>query len=540
LGSNMEKALKIGKVSATGSYQVFIGRVLSTFILAAGSIIVGIFISESNYGLYVIAVIPASTLLLFQDWGVGAALIKYCAGLRVVEKEGDLRKIIVAGLTFSAATGVVITLFSMVMSNFIASAVFGKPESAFLIFLASVTILFSALLSVSNSIFVGFERMKLNAGVLVCHALVSALVSPSLVYLGFGALGVVVGFSVALVVSGVVAVSLVYFRIFRKLKPAEVENWELLKTLKPLLAFGVPLAIAAIISGVLPQFYAFLMASFVDVGIIGNYKIAANFAVLSTFVTVPISTVLFPSFSKFDSNSESEVLKTVFAASAKYTALFLAPMTLALMVLSQSIIGTIYGDKWTIAPLFLTFYVMANLSSVLGSLSLGNLLTGLGKTRLVLKLNLLTFCVGVPFALLLIPSFGIPGLIAVSILAGVPSAVIGLHWIWKHYKTKVDYGNSLKILLASGFAALMTYTFLILFNGAPWMMLAVGGMIFLAVYLIAIPFVGAIAESDIHTLRALLSGLGPVSKLLEIPLGIFAATLRMRQRVSRDHERGSR
>jgi hypothetical protein len=61
--------LKMGRVSATGSFQLFIGKVLSTVILAVGSIIVGIFILESDYGLYTIALIPATTMLLFQDWG---------------------------------------------------------------------------------------------------------------------------------------------------------------------------------------------------------------------------------------------------------------------------------------------------------------------------------------------------------------------------------------------------------------------------------------------------------------------------------------
>jgi hypothetical protein len=63
----MEKALKMGKVSATGSFQLFIGKALSTMIMAIGAIIVGIFILEAEYGLYTIALIPATTMLLFQD-----------------------------------------------------------------------------------------------------------------------------------------------------------------------------------------------------------------------------------------------------------------------------------------------------------------------------------------------------------------------------------------------------------------------------------------------------------------------------------------
>src|SRR3990170_6208897 len=97
----MDKALTIGQTSAIGSVQLFIGRILSTVIAAVGTIILGyLFIHEGDYGLYTIALIPHATMLLFLDWGVGPAMIKYCAQCRAANKEGDARKIIAAGLTF--------------------------------------------------------------------------------------------------------------------------------------------------------------------------------------------------------------------------------------------------------------------------------------------------------------------------------------------------------------------------------------------------------------------------------------------------------
>lgn len=61
--------MKLGQVSATGSFQLFLGKTLSTVILAVGTIVLGMLISEGDYGLYAIALVPATTMLLFQDWG---------------------------------------------------------------------------------------------------------------------------------------------------------------------------------------------------------------------------------------------------------------------------------------------------------------------------------------------------------------------------------------------------------------------------------------------------------------------------------------
>jgi hypothetical protein len=78
----MKKALEMGRTSAAGGFQLFLGRVISTVIMAVGTIILGGLILPSDYGLYTVALIPATTLMLFQDWGVSAALTRHCAKCR--------------------------------------------------------------------------------------------------------------------------------------------------------------------------------------------------------------------------------------------------------------------------------------------------------------------------------------------------------------------------------------------------------------------------------------------------------------------------
>jgi len=168
------------------------------------------------------------------------------------------------------------------------------------------------------------------------------------------------------------------------------------------------------------------------------------------------------------------------------------------------------------------------LFTILGTTSKNNLLTALGETKMLMKLNVLTLSIGVPLAFLVIPSFGIPGLIAVTITAGIPSMIIGLHWIWKRYGTKAELRNSAKIFLASALAATTTYLFLNIFTAAAWIMLTVGVTLFLLIYLLTAPLIGAINQTDIDNLRAMFSGLGIISKLLEIPLTLVEKPLQLR------------
>ena len=202
------------------------------------------------------------------------------------------------------------------------------------------------------------------------------------------------------------------------------------------------------------------------------------------------------------------------------------------MVLSAPIVGTIYADKWVFAPFFLTLYVSGELFVLLGSVSYIKLLVATGETKMLIKLNALKLCIGIPLALLLIPPLGVLGVIIVGFVAGIPIMVIGIYWTWKHFGTKANFRNSAKILVASTIAGITTYLFLTIFASNTWIMLTIGTILFLGLYLISAPLVGAINQKDVDNLRVMFSGLGIASRLLEIPLTLIEKTLKIKTKYS--------
>jgi O-antigen/teichoic acid export membrane protein len=517
----MDKALDMGKISATGSFHLFIGKTVSTMIMAAGTIILGNLMLEGEYGLYAIALIPPLTINLFQDWGVSAAITKYIAQQRAAHREEHIHTIITAGLIFKIITGLTLSLTSLFLANYIATTIFNRPETTILIAIASLTILADSLLKVSQANFNGFEKMELNSFTLVTQSIVKTIASPLLVLLGYGALGAVLGYTVSLLMAGIIGLLMLYFLLFRKLpRKHTTYHQSTVAVLKMMLRFGVPLAASTILSGFLTQLYAFMMAIYCNNATIGNYQIAANFSVLLTFFTFPIAAVLLPTFSKLDSRDDPQLLQTVFAYSVKYTSMLLVPATLALMLLSRPMVSALFGQKWTHAPFLLTLYVISNLLVLFGNLTWGILLTGMGETKTLLKLTLLTLALGAPLAFTLIPALGIVGVILTPLIAGIPSLVWGLYWIWKHYTVKADYKSSARILAASAIAAIITYLFLSFINTIEWIQLAIGGTVFLTAYILVAPIIGAITPTDINNLRSMFSGLGIISKLVNIPLTV--------------------
>jgi stage V sporulation protein B len=514
----MEKALEMGKASAAGSFRLLIGVATSTMIVALGSIILGRLLTTAEFGLYGIVLVPSTLIILFRDWGVNVAMTRYIASLRASNRDEEIHDFIIAGLVFEVASGIALSFLSLFLAGFIASTLFRKPESAFYIAIVSASIISGSLLTSSQAGFIGFERMGLSSFTLVCQAIAQVVVGPALVLLGYSVLGAVVGYTMGLAAAGTIGLATFYLLLLRPLKRKRTKNSDITKTLKIMLNYGVPLSIGSILTGILAQIYVFVAVPLTSNATYGNYLVATSFTVLLTFFTTPIGTVLFPAFAKLDPQNERELTRTVFVSSIKYASILVVPAAMMLMSLSGPIVGTVYGEKYAYAPFFLALSVITALFVALGSLSIGNFLLGCGETRISLKQNTITVIVGVPLSIVLIPTLGIAGLIITSIIDGLPAFLWALYWIWEHYGVRADLQSSAKILVASAIAAFTAYLPTRFLNTGDWIKLTIGLIIFLVVYVGGAPLIGAVSLADINNLRTMFSGMGIITRILNLPL----------------------
>jgi O-antigen/teichoic acid export membrane protein len=516
----MTKAIKMARVSAKGGFNLFWGLAASTIISAVGVILVARLLSPSEYGLVTVALMAPNLIILFRDWGVNSAMIKYTAQYRSENKTAETKAVLAAGLLFELALGVSLSLISFLLSGFLATDIFHRPDIKPLIEIASFTVLASALVIAAQSAFTGYEKMELSSITMICRSALKTILAPLLVILGSGAFGAIVGSTAAYLTAGLISI-LLYLTLYNKLRTLNNDKLEIVKTIKTMFKYGLPLSIATIIGGFLLQFYNFLMAIYCTDPMIGNYSVTLNFAVLITFFSVPITTVLFPAFSKLSSQKEKATLRNVFQYSVKYAALLVVPAAALVMALSKSIVFTLFGEKYIHAPLFLTMYAITYLYSAFGNLSIGNLINSQGKTKVTLKLTLITATIGFPLSLLLIPKFEIIGLIVTTLTAGIPSLIIGIWWVKKHFTVTIDWTSSAKILLASTLAAATAYIIVSQLNIPNWIELTIGTIAFLATYTTTAPLIGAITKTDIQNLKEMLKELGPLFHVFNVPLNII-------------------
>jgi O-antigen/teichoic acid export membrane protein len=518
VGKQMTKAAEMAKVSVKGGFHLLWGLVASTVISSVGTIFVGNLLGDAKYGLYTIALVAPNLISNFRDWGISSAMIKYSAQYNAEKKCDKIRGIFVAGIIFEIVLGLVLTVVGFLLSGFLAT-LYNNVELEPLIQIASFTILTGALLGTAQSAFVGIERMELNSITLICQSIIKTIIIPVLVIFGLGPLGAVIGYSIAFLIAGLVGVLLMW--IIYKGLPKPVNNkLEIKATIKTMLNYGLPLSIATIVSGFQTQFYNVIVPIYASPDLVGNYGIASTFVILITFFASPITTILFPAFSKLDIRKDHETLKNVFQFSIKYASLLVVPAAAIVMVLAKPGIGVLF-PKFTDAPLFLALLAISYLFAAAGNLSIGNFINGQGQTRFNLKLALLTSAIGFPLSVVLISQFGIIGLIITALTAGIPSLIIALFWLKKHYSVTVDWSSSARILLSGAVSGAITYLLIAQLAFSNWTALIVGAVVFLLSFVLAVLLTRAINRLDISNLRGMLGGLGPLRRPINFFLNII-------------------
>ncbi|MGA3291338.1 MAG: flippase [Candidatus Bathyarchaeia archaeon] len=516
----MTKAVEMARVSAKGSFHILWGLVASTIISAVGTIIIARLLGPDNYGLYAIALTAPNLISTFRDWGINTAMIKYSAQYNSENNVAKIRSIFVSGVLFEIVLGLLLSLLSFVLSPFLAMS-FNRPAIAPLIQIASFFILTGALVTAATAAFTGIEKMHLYSFMLIIQSIIKTILIVTLVLLGLHTLGAVTGYTVGGAFAGLTGVLLMWTMYKSMPKPTH-SKLEIISNIKTMFKYGLPLSIGNILTGFQTQFFTYILAIYVlNNATIGNYNVALNFLVLIGFFATPVTTMLFPAFSKLDPQKDKEVLKNVFQFSVKYASLVVVPVTAMVIALAQPAIGTIFGDKYVQAPLFLVLLSVSYLYAAFGSLSESNLITGQGYTAFLLKLTILGVAIGFPLSFVLISQFGVIGLIVAGLINGLPSLFIGLRFIKKHFEVSVDWVSSAKILFSSAIAAVLTYVLISQLAFSSPIQLVIGIIVFVVVFLFATVVTRTVNRADVSNLREIVDALGPLRKPLLFLLNLI-------------------
>jgi len=490
---------ELATAATKGATHLFIGKVIARIIGMLGGLLLIRLLTPEDYGLISIAVTAQGIFGMLSGWfGIGPALIKYIAEYKRKGDQGAIQRFAYSGFIFSIGVSTMSTVVCYLFAEDFAFVVLGKPYMTPLIKMSSLLILTSELYFLAESVFIGLDVTKAYAILMMLQEFLVKMLPIIFLINGFKVLGVLIGMVLAGFATGLIGVlASVYTMAKTSTKSNTSLNFKF--TFKKILTYGIPLGLTDLMSYGLGNFYGFMIAVYCIPADVGNYNAANKIITSLSYLTFPILTVLFPMFSRIDPKKEPALLKKLYVYCVKYSSFLVLPSVMLLMVIAKPLTVFLFGGRYESAWVYLTFLTVTWLTFGLGKSHLWKLLIGQGQTKLIAKLEGINTAIAICLAVVLIPKYGIFGLIATSFIARWPSYLIGVKIAHRNYGIKPPLKSIWRIYVLAIAIILPILPFtLIVNNDVAEIIISVA--LSTCTYIIAAPLTRAIKKSDIDFL----------------------------------------
>ena len=500
-----------------GMYYLFLGNTSYTILLAVTAIVVGRILGPSGYGLYTVALIVPSFLFTAIRLGLDSAATRYAARLRSEGKEQEAVSFIYALMIFGVAIATVSSLVFVGLSGWIANSVVDRPElGSVIIPIAMLSVIGQAAFNITDLGMTGLGRFDRAGLVQALQGASKLVVSVALVVAGFGVTGAVAGYTVSSVVSGVVGAGYILWLARSRLPKGMWADFE------TGVRYGFPIYLSTLASGFVAPVLGIALALTVSNTQIGGYSQASTFTSLIALLTYPISTALFPLFSRRVDDLRS--LSGPYQTALRYTALLVTPVAAFIIAFSGPLIETIYGRAYGFASPYLALFATTSLLAGLGSLAWAPLLNGIGRTRDVLWVAALGSAVSAGSGVALIEASGVTGAIVGPIIGTSVSLAAGTWMVHQRLESRLDLSRVWKSYAASGLAAAFSWPLSWLLH-TPELALVAGAVVFVILFVPFLALLSALSEEDINELRGFLGFSALISTPLEAAISYYKTSL---------------
>jgi PST family polysaccharide transporter len=413
-----------------------------------------------DFGVIAISSVVVGFVTLFQDLGMGSAIIQ--------KKQID-EDYLGTSLLVSFVTGIAIALLIVAVSPFIASF-YSKSILEDIIMVSSIGFVLGPLMSIHNSILTKNLEFK-KIGILnVSSHVLSGGISIFMALTGFGVWSLVVGKLVAQLI-----LIPVYWKI-AKWTP----KFRFRKTcFQELFAFSSNILGFNILNYFCRNSDNLIVGKYLGTTILGYYAIAYNLMLKPLqLISWSVGRVLFPTFSSMQDDKER--IRAVYTKVVLSISLVTFPMMTGLMVVAKEFILATYGARWEPVVLPLQLLCLVGVVQSIGTTS-GPILLSQGKSDLFLKLgifkavvSMVAFFVGI--------RWGLVGLIIGYMLATIAASYSGQHYAGRLIGLKIN------IFFRSMYPAFICSTAMaILLVGIKYIVLSMINLSNLVVLLIMIP-----------------------------------------------------
>lgn len=406
---------------------VYTANLLTRIFGMGATIILARLLTPQDFGLVALSGIIIAIVVLFQDFGLGAAL---------VQRQSDIDE--ATNVVFYSTILIKFVLYSIVfvIAPF-AAGFFDEPIVANIIRISGLALIIDAFAAGHHTLMGKNLEFKKLMSIDVVSKVFSSLLSIIFALLGFSFWSLVYGSLAA------APLRLILYWYASSWRPKFSFNK---KVAHEMVRFGGWVMFSNIMAFFRSNTDSFFIGKFLNVSSLGIYNMGMKWGLIGlNYIARPMNNVLFPTFSSIQEKKEK--LQKAYLKGLKYTNLVTIPLALGTLAIAPEFVKFILGEKWieVILPLqIFSIYGLFFSMSIPGH----NVLFAVGRAKLASKINTAQLIVILVSIYPLLLWWGIVG---VALCVTLSAIIISLIWL-------VLICSSLGITFSASFEALKVPT----------------------------------------------------------------------------------
>lgn len=301
-------------------------------------------LGAEGYGvLILVGLIP--TYLGFADFGMSMASTKFGSEAYAEGDEEKEGRIVRTAALISFFVSLPVSLTLILISSWITS-LFNVPErlqseASLAVKIAAITLVIGFLNGILNAPQLARLKMDLNTLITTVPRMLGLIVTPIVIYLGGGVIGAfIVLFVVAFVtlIGNIIASG----RILKTFFAASFDR----DLSRPMLKFGMTLALAGIASAIITNFEKLALPSLTSITQLAYYSVAFTLAYMMTLFSVSMAQSLIPAFSRLQGKSDRPQLSSLYSRAIRMNLIWLAPILVILGIFGDLLISIWAGGEF--------------------------------------------------------------------------------------------------------------------------------------------------------------------------------------------------
>src|SRR3989338_5998482 len=491
--------------AVSNSYFVLSLSLLGIFI----GYLLRIFLSRTlpleDFGLFYAVSAFIGLFTLVRYLGLNQALAKYIPEFMIHNQKDSIKSSVLSVFIIQSLTIIAFTSLIFIFRDQISLSLFKSPSAEPILLLMTLSFFPSMFFTIFQSVFQGYQKLKLYASVEPIRIALTFLFS--VIFIDMGAAGVAVAYLIA-----ACATTIIFFRSFYGLGITRHVSKMSFGLTKKLLKFSMPVFVSSIAAIVISYTDTIVITFYRTLQEVALYQVALPTSQLLLVFSGSIAAVAFPLISELYSRKRyKDVEKGVRIMSVLLMAMIM-PFVAVLVTFPETIIGFLFGDSFILASFTLQ---VLSVSMIFYSVFVifQTTLDGIGKPFVTTKLMFSMAAINLILNLLLVPVLGITGSAFASLIAYLSGAVIGMRYVSIHAGVTLPFRRLAKIIGSGAIAAAVMHSLRALLTLpilAEFILSVVAGI---AAYIAAASVLRAITFEDIKFIESKGNIPGPVRKI---------------------------